>query len=152
MPQQGPIRLAQLLPDFLPVRIVGLFDIQGDQAIGMAGNRCLPFQIDTDEVKSQARMFILVLRNHRQPQVQQLRDHPPLGRLDLAPAFRVLWDAKVRDSAVQIAGNAKGLGCRARNQPIACRWGVEVSAATKGSRLRLRSQLPTIGLRTRLQR
>ncbi|MNG42250.1 hypothetical protein D3C84_1320220 [compost metagenome] len=51
-------------PHLLAVRVVGLLDIEGDQAIGVSSGGWLAFEVHADEIEGKARVFIDGFGNH----------------------------------------------------------------------------------------
>ncbi|MNI51025.1 hypothetical protein D3C73_1057220 [compost metagenome] len=90
MPEQRAIGFVHMHPHLFAMGVVGLLDIQGNQAIGVADGGRFPFEVDADEVEGKSRRFIFGPGDNRQPQIDQLGDQSALGCLDLAPAFVIL--------------------------------------------------------------
>ncbi|MNF85568.1 hypothetical protein D3C84_679670 [compost metagenome] len=119
MPKQGAIRFVHLHPYLLAVSVVSFPDIKGDQAIGMAGGRGFSVKVFADEIKCQPDFFVVDFGNDRQPQRNQLRDHPTLRGFHLAPALVVFGDRQVGNGAIKATGDAQRFALIGRKQPVA---------------------------------
>ena len=149
--EQGAVRFAHLHTDFFAVGVVGFLDVEGDQAVGMAGGRRVAFQVDADEVEGQAVVFVDAFGHDLQAQADQLRHQPALGGLDLAPALGVFCDRQVGNGAIQAARHAQRGGAVGGNQPVAGGRAVEVGAAAESAGVGVVVQQPSVDDRARVQ-
>jgi len=152
MAKQGAIGFVQLHAHRFTVCVVGFFDVQGDQAVGMACGWQVALQIDTDEVEGQAGLFVDSLGNDLQAQGDQLRDQTTFGRLDLAPAFAVFNDREVGNGAIEAARNTEFAGIMLWKKPVTGCRGAEVGATPIQPGTRLIAQAPGSRLRPRFER
>ena len=96
------------MADLLTDRVVGLLDVQRDQAGGMPGQHPGPLFGRTEEVEHHTALGILAhLRRDRQTQVEQLRNQPAFGILDLPPPERIFRVVQIGNRLVQPAGATK---------------------------------------------
>ncbi|MNV90478.1 hypothetical protein D3C71_1848680 [compost metagenome] len=89
MPEQSAIGLVHLHAHLFTVGVVGLLDIKGDQAVGVAGGGRFAFEVDADEIEGQASVLVDGFGDHLQTQADQLRNQAPLGGFHLAPALMI---------------------------------------------------------------
>ena len=128
MTEQGAVGLAHLPPHALAFGIVGLGQVDGDEAVVVAGHHRLGrravgrravWRRSGQKIERQPVLGILQLGLQRQPKLEQRVEQPVLGELDLAPVRLVLGQRQIGDHPVVTAGGAKLLGAVHRNQPVA---------------------------------
>ena len=126
MADQGAIRLVHVGARAFAMHIVGLDDVERDQAVVVAGHHRRAAVGCAQEVEHQAVFGVLrFARSHRQAQHQQRRHQASLGHLDARPqhpVVRMLRIVQVRDRAIEPTGAAQS-GLRTdlvdRHQPVA---------------------------------
>ena len=123
MTEQRAVGLAHLPPHALAFGIVGLGQIDGDEAVVVAGHHRLGRRAvgrrRGQKIERQPVLGILQLGLQRQPKLEQRVEQPVLGDLDLAPVRLVLRQRQIGNHPVVTAGRAELLGAVDRNQPIA---------------------------------
>ena len=130
MTQQGAVGLAHGGTHPFAGGVVGLFNVECDDAVGVAGHHHRAVGQRTQKVKRQAVFGVVrFFGAYGQAQRQQLGYKPAFGQLDLAPQDLVFGVVLDGDGAVQAAGQAQRGGAVGVHQPVAARCGVEVRAA-----------------------
>ena len=123
MPEQRAVILAEQHPPALALDVVGLRDVEGDEAAAMAREDRRPDLIALgridQEIEGQTRGGVLVPGHQRKVEAQERVEQPVLGGLDLAPAGQVPGDGEVRHHVVVPAGDAVAVRGILGNQPIA---------------------------------
>ncbi len=111
MPHKRAVRLSHGLPSRLPLRVVGLGDVDGDEPVVMSREHPLDASVRTrlvgDQVEGEAALRVLLAIRPRQPPAHQGSNHVAFGELDLAPAFEVRRDRQVRHEMVVPAGTRR---------------------------------------------
>ena len=79
--EQRAVRLVHRHPQLLAVHVVALGQVQGDDAVVVAGDHLL--ELAGQQVERQPVLRVLVAADDRQPQLDQLDDQPALGLLGL---------------------------------------------------------------------
>ena len=87
MPEQRAVRLVKCLAPPLPLSVVRLGDVDGDDAAGVAGQRGRIAGVRGvgQEFKRQAAVGILGFAHERQPEAEHTVDQPPLGDFESIP-------------------------------------------------------------------
>ena len=128
MPEQGAIGLAHLAALALALGIVGLRQIDGDEAVVVPGQdrRCAAAARWIGEEIERQRRPDPRPGGQRQPKAQQRVEQPVLGELDLAPVRQVFRQREIGDGAVVAAGGAETVRLVSGHQPVAdvvtARW------------------------------
>ena len=119
MTERRAVQLAHLMAAAFALRVVGFGEIDGDDAVGMAGHHRRGGRRGIGEkLKGQAAgTFRLGLE--RQPKLKQRVEQPMLGDFEGAPFVEVLGQRQVGDHPIVPAGRAIGVGPRCRNEPVA---------------------------------
>ena len=134
--------------------VVGLFDIQGDQTVGVPGEDAWTFGWRAEEIEHDAVLFVFAdFRFDRQAETEELCDESAFGVFDEPPISGVFFVVEAGNRVVQTAGNAEGLCFVGRDEPVAAGGGVEISAAPPEGRVFcLAGQLPGCGIGAGLER
>jgi hypothetical protein len=123
MAEQGAVGLAHLAAALFALGIVGFGDIDGDQAVVVAGqhlgDRAVGIGHIGQEIEGQSEFRVFRPALQRQAQAEHGVEQVVLGNFQLAPSRHVLGIGQVGDGAVMPAGRAMGLGRIGRQQPVA---------------------------------
>ena len=87
VPQKSAVRLFLQGAFLLPVDVVGLRDIEGDQSVVVTGQHSLRVAVGVilEEFEGESLRVILALRDHRQAKTQQGIQHAPFCDLEAEP-------------------------------------------------------------------
>ena len=139
MPQQRAVRLAHGFAHGFALGVIGLFEVDGDQAGVVAGHDMRLIAAGAQKVEHQAALGVFVdAGGHRQPEQDQRRHHAALGHLDAPPQLAVVGlvgVVEVGRGVVQAAGRAQRLRVIGGQQPVAQRGRGDIQAALVNRRL-----------------
>ena len=105
MPQQGAVRLVHRDPQLLAVHVVALGEIQGDDAVVVAGDDVL--RLAGQQVERQPVLRVRVAVHDRQLEVNEFDHQPPLGRLGVGERGQRCGVGVVGAGAGQLARRAQ---------------------------------------------
>ncbi|MNV24079.1 hypothetical protein D3C71_1151240 [compost metagenome] len=152
MAQQGPVRFTHVFAHLHPISVVGLQDVDGDQALRMPRQQRRAVDARRQQVEGQAAVIGFRGTADRQPQRHQLRDHLALGGFHLEPERAVVQYGQVGNRPVQAARGAQRIRRMRRQQPIAQGRQREVGAALVGFTARPARFAPCAGRGAFVQR
>nr|GEZ30648.1 hypothetical protein [Tanacetum cinerariifolium] len=152
MPEQCAVGFVHLHAHLLTDGVVGFFDIEGDQAIGVAGGGQVALDVDAKKLKRQTAFFVDAFGDDLQAQGNKLRHQSTFGGLDFAPALGVLRHGQVGDGLVEAAGDAEITCVECGENPVTGRCCVEVRAATVEAGLGFVTYAPGLRVGPRFQR
>ena len=124
MAEQGPIGFMHFGAPLFPLGVVGLGDVHGDDAFGMARQRgshhgaVRPDGVG-EKIEDEPSVRVFDTIGHRQAPLDQRIEKLALGRLQLRPIGPIGNDGQVRDSAIVPACPAEGLTGIGWDQPVA---------------------------------
>jgi hypothetical protein len=133
--EQRAIRLVELEPAPLALRVVRLGDADRDDAVGVPGHhrRRVGVVGIGEELEREAALGVVLLARDREAESHEAVDEPPLRHLEAVP--RVAVPAEVGDDARQAAGLAERLGVIGRHRPVAHVLAIVVGAQAIRARL-----------------
>ncbi len=119
MPQHGAVEFAQPAADALALDVVGFAQVQGDQAVLMAGEHLAAVRGPLlQHVEGEAVLRILGPAQAGQAQPDQAVEQPVLGGLGALPGDNGVG-AQLGDHPVVAAGEAEPFPGELRDQPVA---------------------------------
>lgn len=133
MADQGAVRFVEGFAMFFAIIIIGFGDIEGDEALGVAGDDGRAIGDGFEEIEGEAGLRFFVLRDNGEAEVEEIDEDPAFGGFDVADAPDVLGQVEVGDGAGESAGEAEGMGGIGGNEPVAGGGGEAVGAEAEGS-------------------
>ena len=117
--QQRAVAFMHLFARALALGRIGFGDVQGDQAIVVAGHHALVRHAVFQELEGQARFGLGFFRGRGQVQLRQREQQAALGRFKTRPQYSVFLSRQVRDDCGQLARLAQLVRVIRRQHPVA---------------------------------
>ena len=135
--------LVERRPPLLPLRIVGLRDVDGDHPVGVAGEHRRPAVRRVGEkLEGEPGVGIFVPVAERQARAGERVDEPALRGLEAVPRELDARLREIRDHARQPARDAQRIRIAVEDGPVAHRLLGVVAAETIAARRRVRQRRP----------
>ena len=147
VPEHGAVRLTHLVADLLTVRVAGLGQVDGDDAVLMTGHH----------VRRRTRQQVVAEpfgdlrpRGQRQAKIQDLEHHPALGRLRIGERHQRVGVGVGGARPGQPAGHAQRVVLGVGEQPVA-HGRLLVHAPPEPTAVGERDQIQSPGIETQLR-
>ena len=132
VPRKGAVMLAHLLLDGGASGWIGFVEIQGDEAVHMAGEDRGATREGFQKIEPDSiRMGVTV--SDWKAQAEELADGLPLGPLGARPAFAGAGSGEIGSGSCKGAGEALGGGIRGVDHPVALVGGAAAAAGLEGA-------------------
>ena len=119
MAEEGAVGFVQADALALAFLIVGFGDVDGDLALGVAGERGRTEGGLAEKTEAEGRAVLGGDAVERKAEAEEGVDHAALGGFEFAPAFAVAPDMEVGDHFIEAAGEAVGVGVGGGDEPVA---------------------------------
>ncbi len=119
VPRQRSIRFTQRVAAPLTLRIVGLGDIDRNDACGVPGQHRPAVRRIRLELERKAALRVVVATDDGKAQLKEGEDQAALRNLETIPGLSVLTRGKVRDDTRQPARDAERVGVLGDDSPVA---------------------------------